>query len=58
MPNTLSTKLNNMVSLLNKYTNNQKEINNSIFKLLDSSSINIDEAQKLAKHIDVIKVNS
>ncbi|VVC33119.1 Hypothetical protein CINCED_3A011708 [Cinara cedri] len=55
---TLSTKLNNMVSLLNKYTSNQREISNSIFRLLDSSSINIIEAQELSKHLDVIKANS
>lgn len=58
MLNTLSTKLNNMVSLLNKYISNQKEISNSIFRLLESSSINIIEAQELSKHVDVIKANS
>lgn len=58
MPNALNTQLNYMVSLLNKYTNNQKEISNSIFKLLDSNSINIIEAQELAKHLDVIEANS
>lgn len=58
MANTLHTQLNYMVSLLNKYTNNQKEISNSIFTLLDSNSINIIEAQELAKHVDIIKANS
>lgn len=47
-----------MLSLLNIYLNNNKEITSSIFKLLDSSYINITEAQQLTKQVDVIKVNS
>lgn len=58
MSNTLNDKLNNMLSLLNKLMKNKKEINNSIFKLLDSSYVNILEAQKLAEKVDVIKANS
>lgn len=58
MPNMLNCKLNDMLSLLNKYTNNKKEISNSMFKLLDSSNVNILKCQKLAEQVDVIKSNS
>jgi len=47
-----------MLSLLSKYSNNKKDINNSIFKLLDSSYINILEAQKLSKQVDILNNNS
>lgn len=58
MPNTLQLKLNIMLSLLNKYLNNKKDINNSLFKLFDNSYVNILEAQKLSKQIDNIKANT
>lgn len=57
-PNALEKKLNGMLSLLNTYINNNREIRNSIFKLLDSSYINVIEAQQLEKQVDAIKVNS
>lgn len=57
MPDTLNEKLNNMLCLLNLYTKNKNEINNSIFKLLDSSYINVLEAQKLAEQVNVVKAN-
>lgn len=57
LPNTLKNKLNNLLSLLNKYIDNKKEINDSISKLLDSSDVNILEAQKLAKQVDDLKKN-
>jgi len=58
MPDIIKNKLNNMLTLLNKYTNNQKEIQNSIFTLLDSSYINILEAQQLSKKVDALKASS
>lgn len=58
MTNNLNDKLNDMLSLLNKYISNKNEIDNAIFKLLNSSYVNISEAQKLAKQVDVIKNNS
>ncbi|XP_022179853.1 uncharacterized protein LOC111040298 [Myzus persicae] len=58
MPDTIKDKLNNMLTLLNKYTNNQKEIQHSMLALLDSSYVNILEAQQLSKKLDVIKDNS
>lgn len=58
MSDIIKNKLSNMLTLLNKYTNNQKEIQNSIFTLLDSSYINILEAQKLSKKVDALKANS
>lgn len=58
MPDTIKNKLNNMLTLLNKYTNNQKEIQHSMLKLLDSSYINILEAQQLSKNVDAIKAIS
>jgi len=58
MPDTIKNKLNNMLSLLNTYTNNQKEIQNSMLKLLDSSYVNILEAQQLLKKVDAIKAIS
>lgn len=58
MPNTLQDKLNVMLSLLNKYTNNKKDINDSLFKLLDSSYVNISEAKQLSKQLDIIKANA
>lgn len=58
MPNTIQNKLNNMLTLLNKYTNNQKEIQHSMLILLDSSYVNILEAQQLSKKLAAIKVNS
>lgn len=58
MPNNLKNKLNTLLSLLVQYTNNKNEINNYIFKLLDSSYVNILEAQQLSKQIDVIKTNA
>lgn len=47
-----------MLTLLNKYTNNQKEIQHSMLKLLDSSYVNILEAQQLSKKVDAIKAIS
>lgn len=47
-----------MLALLNKYTNNQKEIQHSMLTLLDSSYVNILEAQQLSKKVDAIKANS
>lgn len=47
-----------MLTLLNKYTNNQKDIQTSMLALLDSSNVNILEAQQLSKKVDDIKVNS
>jgi len=58
MPDTIKNKLNNMLTLLNKYTNNQKDIQHSMLTLLDSSNVNILEAQQLSKKVDAIKVNS
>lgn len=58
MPSNLKSKLSTLLSLLVQYTNNKKEINNHIFKLLDSSYVNILEAQQLSKQIDVIKTNA
>jgi len=58
MPDTIKNKLDNMLTLLNKYTNNQKEIQHSILTLLDSSYINILEAQQLSKKVDALKANS
>jgi len=58
MPDTIKNKLNNMLTLLNKYTNNQKEIQHSMLKLLDSSYVNILEAQQLSKKVDAIKAIS
>ncbi|XP_025204932.1 uncharacterized protein LOC112601493 [Melanaphis sacchari] len=58
MPDTIKNKLNNMLTLLNKYTSNQKEIQHSILTLLDSSYINILEAQNLSKKVDALKANS
>lgn len=58
MPDIIKNKLNNMLTLLNKYTKNQKEIQNSIFTLLNSSYINILEAQQLSKKVDALKANS
>lgn len=58
MPETIRNKLNDMLTLLNKYTNNKKEIHHSILKLLDSSHVNILEAQQLSETVDAIKANS
>lgn len=58
MSNNLKNKLNTLLSLLVQYTNNKNEINNYIFKLLDSSYVNILEAQQLSKQIDVVKTNA
>lgn len=58
MPDTIKNKLNNMLTFLNKYTNNQKDIQHSMLTLLDSSNVNILEAQHLSKKVDAIKVNS
>ncbi|KAL5242110.1 hypothetical protein ACI65C_009520 [Semiaphis heraclei] len=58
IPGTIKNKLNNMLTLLNKYTNNQKEIQHSMLKLLDSSYVNILEAQQLSKKVDAIKAIS
>jgi len=58
MPDTIKNKLNNMLTLLNKYSNNQKEIKHSVLKLLDSSYVNILEAQQLSKKVDAIKANT
>lgn len=58
MANTLKNQLNIYLSLLNKYTSNKNEIKNSIFKLLDSSHINILEAQKLNEQVDILKTNA
>lgn len=43
---------------MNKYKDNKKEIMNSLTKLLDSSDVNIVEAQKLAKQVDNLKTNT
>lgn len=56
--NNLKNKLNNLLSLLNKYKDNKKKIMNSLIKLLDSSDVNIVEAQKLAKQVDNLKTNT
>lgn len=47
-----------MLTLLIKYTNNKKNINNSLLKLLDSNNVNILKTQQLSKQIDDIKSNS
>lgn len=58
MPNNLKNKLSTLLSLLVKYINNKNEINNYIFKLLDTSYVNILEAQQLSKQINVVKMNA
>lgn len=58
VPNTLQLKLNVLLSLLNKYTNNKKDINNSLFKLLDRSYVNISKAKQLSKQLDIIVANA
>jgi len=58
VPNTLQLKLNVLLSLLNKYTNNKKDINNSLFKLLDRSYVNISSAKQLSKQLDIIVANA
>lgn len=55
MPNTLRSKLHSVLSLLTKYTNNKKEINNTVSKLLSSSYVNISEAQQLLKQSSTLK---
>jgi len=56
--NTLKSKLNTMLSLLAKYTNNKKEIINSMHELLDSSNGNILKIRQLADQADILKANS
>lgn len=55
MAKTLNDKLNNMLSLMNKYISNKNDIKNALLKLLDSSYVNIIEVNKLAKQVDVLK---
>lgn len=58
MPSILQNKLETLLVLVNKYSNNKKEIDGSILKLLDSSNVNISEAQQLEKQIYTVKANS
>lgn len=47
-----------MLSLSIKYTNNTKEITNSMHEYLDNSNVSILKVQHLADQADVLKSNA
>lgn len=55
MSSTIKKKLTALLSLLNTYANNRKEIYQSLFKLQDDSYVNIEKARELAKQVNVVQ---
>lgn len=58
MPTTLKNKLNTLLSLLNTFANNRKEIYHSVSKLQDSSHIYIEKIQQLVEQTNVVQHSS
>lgn len=58
MAKTLKDKLNNMLSIMNKYIIINNDLKSDISKLFESSYINIIEVQNLAKEVDNLKNHS
>lgn len=58
MAKTLKDKLNNMLSLMNKYIITNNDLKSDMSKLFESSYINIIEVQNLAKEVDNLKNHS
>lgn len=55
MPSTIKNKLTTLLSLLNTFANNRKDIYHSLFKLQDSSNVIIEKAQRLVKQTNLVQ---